>query len=170
MRALILAAALLAATVHVQTVRAQTVLIEESVLGFSVPLGERRVEGRFETWSAMIDGEAGRIEVTVEIGSATTGDALIDAVMLGEGWLAARAHPRGTFRSEIVVEGEAGGTASGVLSVAGEDLPLDVAIRAVAPHRYEARASIDRRMLGIGPDGPPVGPTVEIGALVTVAP
>lgn len=149
---------------------AEEVVPGESVLGFAVVLGERRVEGRFEEWTAEIDVEAGVLVVEVATGSATTGDALIDAVMLGGGWLDVRAHPRAVFRSDTLAEGGDGRTASGVLSIAGADLPVDVAIRAAAPRRYEARATIDRHAVGIGPDGPPVGPAVEVRAMVVLTP
>jgi polyisoprenoid-binding protein YceI len=76
-----------------------------STLAFEGTQGGRPFRGEFRSWDAEIvfdpaDPAAGRAEVTVETGSAATGDAQRDAAIPQADWFATSRFPRAVFRAE----------------------------------------------------------------------
>lgn len=76
--------------------------LDRSTLGFTGTETGTPFQGRFTRWSAHISfdparPQEARLDVQVDIASATTGEGRRDATMLGEEWLDATAFPRATF-------------------------------------------------------------------------
>lgn len=130
-----------------------------SSLGFAGTETGNPFRGRFARWSARIAFDPARlqdarIEVDVDIVSATTDDARRDAAMLGEEWLDATGFPRAVFVAmgfHPIADGryEAAGT------LALRDLSRPVLLRftlAETPDGTRARgaATLVRSAFGIG--------------------
>jgi polyisoprenoid-binding protein YceI len=101
---------------------------------FSVDhLGISTQRGRFDRTRGriVIDREAGTgsVEIAIDAGSASTGNAALDAVVRGEDILDAQRHPLVTFRSHAVsFEGDVPSRASGELTLAGVTRPVELRI------------------------------------------
>jgi cytochrome b561 len=116
-------------------------------------------QGRFTRWSARIVFDPGRLEearidVEVDIASATTGDGRRDAAMLSEEWLDATVFPRATF-SAVGFRGVDENTyeATGVLSLRGNRRPVTLRFMLrETPDGTRARGgtSLIRTAFGIG--------------------
>lgn len=113
----------------------------------------------------------GRVDVTVEAASLSTGSAALDAQL--RGWLDPAAHPQLRFEGDgFVFEGDRVTAVRGTLTVAGRQLPLTLSAsnfncytsplfrREVCGGDFSAPLS--RAALGLGPAGGPWPDTLRL--------
>ena len=130
-----------------------------SRLTFATAWSGTPISGRFERWTAQIlfspDAlDRSRIRVSVDMGSADTGDAQRDATLPSGDWFDAAAHPQAVFAaSRFTQAGEGRFIAHGTLSLRGVTRPFDLPFRLkIDGDRAEAQATgaIDRTVFGVG--------------------
>jgi len=128
-------------------------------LGFTVTSGEDSYRGSFADWSGSIafdpeHPETADIRITVNLASATVGDATMDGMLVGAEFLAASANPTATWRSTAVRRTGANRySASGTLSLKGASKPqsLSFTLSGEGLRRHvEGSASIDRTAFAVG--------------------
>ena len=134
-------------------------------LVFSVGNAEDTVRGTFSDWGGSVrfdpeDPADGEIAITVNLASASVGDAAVDSTLLGAEFLAAAANPRATWRAGSIRRTGAGQyAAQGTLALKGVSRPqaLKFALRGDGlRQRVEGSAQIDRTAFGVGQ-----GPSAE---------
>lgn len=128
-------------------------------LGFTVTSGEDSYRGSFAGWSGTIafdpdNPETADIRITVDLASATVGDATMDGMLVGAEFLAASANPTATWRSTAVRRtGPNRYNASGTLSLKGasksQSLSFTLSGEGLRRH-IEGSANIDRAAFGVG--------------------
>jgi len=128
-------------------------------LTFSLGNGGTPVEGRFKSWSGAIamdpdHPETADIRMTIDLASASVGDATQDAMLQGAEFFASSANPAATWRSAKVTQTATGRyRANGTLTIRGKSHPQPIAftLTGKGPQRHVAgSASIDRTAFGIG--------------------
>ena len=87
-------------------VLAATWTIEPSAskLGFSGVQTDQPFSGTFKSWTGTVDydpakPEAAHVLITIDTGSATTGDTQRDEALPGEDWFSAKKFPKATFEA-----------------------------------------------------------------------
>jgi cytochrome b561/polyisoprenoid-binding protein YceI len=144
-------------------------------LAFSTNWGGQPIEGRFETWKADItfspDDLAGsRLKVTIDVASATTGDAQRDATLSTSDWFDAQAHPKAVFTADSFTRiGDNRYRARGRLQLRGVIAPAVLAFTLTIDGdkaRAGGAASVDRTVFGVGQGE--MGGTDQIPAAVKV--
>ncbi|MGZ5104688.1 MAG: YceI family protein [Usitatibacter sp.] len=140
-------------------------------------LGISTQRGRFDrtagsAWLDRAEG-TGAVEVEIDAGSASTGDAKLDKALLGEDFLDVAHHPRIAFRADrIVFEAGVPVKAQGTLTLLGKARPVDLEIRGFACTRKpflvrttcgaDAVATISRSAFGMGSFAGFIGDEVRI--------
>ena len=128
-------------------------------LAFSVRNGAVTISGRFTRWRGEIAFDPDRpesadIRMTIDLASASVGDATQDFMLAGSDFLDVPAHPRATFRSTSVQQTGANRyAAQGTLSLKGKSGPqtLNFSLKGTGLSRHvEGQAVIDRSAFGIG--------------------
>jgi cytochrome b561/polyisoprenoid-binding protein YceI len=128
-------------------------------LGFTVTSGSDSYRGSFSDWSGTVvfdpeNPETADIRITVNLASASVGDATMDGMLVGGDFLAASANPTATWRSTSVRQtGPNRYSASGTLSLKGASKPqsLSFTLSGNGLRRHvEGSASIDRNAFGVG--------------------
>ena len=128
-------------------------------LGFTVTSGSDSYRGSFSDWSGTIafdpeNPESADIRITVNLASASVGDATMDGMLVGAEFLAASASPTATWRSTSVRQtGPNRYSASGTLSLKGASKPqsLTFTLSGEGLRRHvEGSASIDRTAFAVG--------------------
>jgi cytochrome b561/polyisoprenoid-binding protein YceI len=128
-------------------------------LGFTVTSGEDSYNGTFGEWRGTIafdpdNPETADIRMTIDLASATVGDATMDGMLTGAEFLAASANPTATWRSASVRRtGPNRYRADGTLSLKGASRPqsLSFTLSGEGLRRHvEGTASIDRTAFGVG--------------------
>jgi cytochrome b561/polyisoprenoid-binding protein YceI len=128
-------------------------------LTFSVTNGADRINGRFAKWSGDIvfdpdRPESARITLTVDLRTASVGDATQDAMLASVDFLDTGAHPRAIYRVTSVRMIAANRyTAKGTLTLRGQSGPQDIvfALTGTGLSRHvEGSAVINRARFGIG--------------------
>ncbi len=106
-------------------------IAEESAIAFSGENSGAAFEGAFKAWSAEIRFDPDALDqasarVTVDVASARTGDAQIDATLPEKDWFDAGAHPQAVFEADRFTraEGENAYRAEGRLTLRGETKPV----------------------------------------------
>lgn len=131
-----------------------------SRLSFRAVVAGKPFDGVFKRWDAQLafdpaDLAASRLQVTVETGSAVTGDPARDALLPSPAWLGASRFPRATFASRAFTpEGPGRYRISGVATVRGVSRPLDAHVQVTpAGDRLMLTGGfpLDRHAFGIGP-------------------
>ncbi len=141
-----------------------TVDSANSSIGFSGAHSGAPFNGRFETWSAQIafdpDNLAdAKVRVTIDTGSAKTGDRFQERTLGESEWFDSRRHPQATYETVSIVRlSPTRYLANGALTVKGKATPLampfDLSIEnGVATMR--ARLTLDRIALGLGVESDP---------------
>ena len=130
-----------------------------STLTFSTAWSGTPVEGRFDRWKAdILFGpkalDRSKVTVTIDMGSAKTGDPQRDASLPAPDWFDSASHPNAVFTaSRFTQSGEGRYVAHGTLTLRGVtkplDLPFDLKIDG-AKATVSARASLDRIAFGVG--------------------
>ena len=147
--------------------------VQDGTLGLTISQLGSAVEGSFADWTAAITfdetiqtGPAGKVEVTVSIGSLTLGAVTNDA--LGADYFNAEAFPTATFTADIEAL-EAGYVASGTLTIKEDtmpvDLPFDLTVEAGLAS-MTGTLTLDRRDFNIGnsqTDAGSLGFGVDVG-------
>ena len=116
--------------------------------------------GTFGQWSATIDfdeahPETARINATIDVASAKTGDMQYDGTLPEADWLDAKEFPQATFWAYGATptgqdkSGEPGFVAHGSLTLRGQTKPLDLDFT-VTPTGATATATLHRLDYGIG--------------------
>ncbi len=132
---------------------------ERASRGCAVTETGNRFQGRFARWSARIvfdpaRPQDARLEVDVDIVSATTGEPRRDAAMLGDEWLDAAGFPRAVFLAEgFRPLGDGGYEAEGTLALRDRRRPVLLRFTlADTPDGTRARggAILIRTAFGIG--------------------
>jgi cytochrome b561/polyisoprenoid-binding protein YceI len=130
-----------------------------STLGFTTAWSGQAVQGRFDRWRAdiLFGPEAldrSSVTVTIDVGSAKTGDAQRDEVLPSGDWFDAAAHPQAVFAAKRF---EKTGTdhyvAHGTLELRGVKRPLDLPFKltiAGDQATVSGAASLDRTAFGVG--------------------
>ena len=146
-----------------------------SVLGFATSWGGAPVEGRFGAWTADIlfsptALDRSQVTVSVDMGSAHTGDDQRDASLPGGDWFDAAAHPKATFTARRFEQtGPNRYVAHGALELRGVRKPLDLRFGLkIDGDRAEmaGQASLDRTAFGVGQGA--YAATDEIPAKVSI--
>lgn len=131
----------------------------KSKLGFSGKQTGEAFSGTFKTFAATIDfdpakPEAAHVTVTVDTGSAATGDQQRDEAMPGEDWFSAKSFPQAKF--EATGFKPLGGDkyeADGTLAIRGVSkpvvLPFTLTTSGDAAHAV-GRAQLVRSAFGVG--------------------
>ncbi|MDB5425096.1 MAG: cytochrome, partial [Phenylobacterium sp.] len=126
---------------------------------FTTALSGSPVDGRFDRWKAdILFGpkalDRSKVVVTIDMGSARTGDAQRDASLPAPDWFDSAGHPSAVFTATRFTQG--GGNryvAHGTLNLRGVskplDLPFDLTIDG-AKASVSGRASLDRLAFGVG--------------------
>lgn len=110
------------------------VLREDSEIAFRVTQMGVEVSGRFERFDARIEWVAddptrSSAEITVEIGSLTTGDEDADGIALDKPWLDRAGFPQAHFRSKSLRRLEASRyEVTGTLTIRGRERPLTLTL------------------------------------------
>lgn len=134
-------------------------------LAFSVGNAGDTIRGTFSDWSGSIrfdpeSPEDAEIAITVNLASASVGDATMDSALTGADFLAAAAHPRATWRAGSVRRtGPGRYSAQGTLTLRGVSRPQSLNFSLTGPglrQRVEGSAQIDRNAFGVGQ-----GPSAE---------
>ena len=130
-----------------------------SRLGFTASLNGQAIAGAFRRWQAQVRFDphnlaASEVKVTVDTGSAATGDPSRDQALPTDDWFAAKAFPRATFASQRFVS--LGGDryqAIGTLAIRGVSRPVTLPFRLTitgAKAHAEGVVPIDRTAFGVG--------------------
>jgi polyisoprenoid-binding protein YceI len=130
-----------------------------STLAFTTAWSGAPVQGRFDRWKAdILFGpkalDRSKVTVTIDMGSAKTGDDQRDAALPSPDWFDSAAHPSAVFTAtRFTQSGEGKYVAHGTLSLRGVtkplDLPFDLKIDG-AKASVSGRASLDRGAFGVG--------------------
>ena len=142
-------------------------------LVFSVANGDSPIEGRFKNWSGSIEmdpdhPETAAIDITIDLASASVGDATQDAMLQGADFFASASEPTATWRSTSVTQTAPDRyRASGTLTIRGKSRPQALAFTLTGKNlqRHAAgSATIDRTAFGIGSGeaGESLGKTVTL--------
>jgi cytochrome b561/polyisoprenoid-binding protein YceI len=130
-----------------------------STLGFSTTWGGEPVQGRFDRWTADIlfspDAlDRSKVSVSIDMGSAKTGDAQRDASLPATDWFDAATHPKAVFTAtKFEKTGPDHYLAHGTLSLRGVSKPqsLPFTLRITGDKaRVSGTASLDRTAFGVG--------------------
>jgi polyisoprenoid-binding protein YceI len=130
-----------------------------STLAFTTAWSGTPVEGRFDRWKAdILFGEKAldrsKVTVTIDMGSAKTGDAQRDASLPAPDWFDSAAHPSAVFTAtRFSRSGEGRYVAHGTLNLRGVSKPLDLPFELKidgAKATVSGRASLDRVAFGVG--------------------
>jgi cytochrome b561/polyisoprenoid-binding protein YceI len=128
-------------------------------LAFSVTNGADRISGRFAKWSGDIvfdpeRPESARISLTIDLRTASVGDATQDAMLADADFLDTGAHPRAVYRvTSVRVIAANRYKAKGMLTLKGKSQPQDIvfALSGTGLSRHvEGNAVINRASFGIG--------------------
>jgi len=128
-------------------------------LAFSVDNGGTPVRGRFKSWSGSIAmepdyPETADLRITIQLASASVGDATQDAMLQGADFLASASNPTATWRSTAVTRTSPGHyRASGTLTIRGKSRPQAIAFMLTGKDQARhvtGNATIDRAAFGIG--------------------
>ena len=131
-----------------------------STLDFETAWSGASVKGRFAKWTAQIVFAPAALDrssvvVRVDLGSAETGDAQRDGMLVGPDWLDAGGHGLAVFTARRFSTAPGGGfVAHGTLALRGVKKPLDVPFKVTfSGNSAEAvgTAEIDRGAFGVGP-------------------
>jgi cytochrome b561/polyisoprenoid-binding protein YceI len=130
-----------------------------STLAFATAWSGSPVEGRFDRWKAdILFGpkalDRSKVTVTIDMGSAKTGDPQRDASLPAPDWFDSAAHPSAVFTAtRFSQSGENRYVAHGTLTLRGVtkplDLPFDLKIDG-AKATVSGRANLDRVAFGVG--------------------
>jgi polyisoprenoid-binding protein YceI len=130
-----------------------------SKLGFETQAMGAPVQGAFQRWDADIrfdPKQLGRskVVVTIQTGSAVTGDAEHDQTAQGADWLASAMFPTATFQAESFKDlGGGRYEADGDLTIRGvskpQVLPFTLAITGDVA-RMTGETTVDRSLFGVG--------------------
>ena len=133
-----------------------------SRLGFTATWLGKPVEGTFKSWNARIAFDpaapaGASIDVTVDLGSAVTGDRTVDGALPDSDWFAVKTAPRARFVATKVSKTATGWLAAGTLTIKGRSAPVDLPFTlAVAGDTatVAGTARVDRRswQIGMGSD------------------
>lgn len=130
-----------------------------SRLGFATTWSGEAIRGRFDRWTAEIifspDAlDRSKVSVSIDMGSANTGDPQRDGSLPSGDWFDTAAHPKAVFTaSRFTQTGEGRFTAHGKLSLRGVTKPMDLPFRLkIAGDRAEVSGvtSLDRTAFGVG--------------------
>ena len=130
-----------------------------STLTFTTAWSGTPVEGRFERWKADIlfapkALDRSKVTVTIDMGSAKTGDEQRDASLPAPDWFDSASHPNAVFTANRFTQsGEGRYVAHGTLTLRGVTKPLDLPFQLKidgAKATVSARASLDRIAFGVG--------------------
>lgn len=128
-------------------------------LAFTADWNGTPINGTFRRWNSDIrfspdDLAQSRVQVTVDLGSATTADSQRDEMLLGESFLGVATHPRAVFSSSAIqlVRGDKY-RARGTLKLHGEAHPvtLDFNLKINgATAKVSGSSSLRRTQFGVG--------------------
>lgn len=161
-----------------QTPAAKWAIDPESVIGFSGTHAGREFNGTFKTWTAEIAFDARNLEgssatVTVEMGSAQTGDKTYDGSLPSPEWLNPKAFPTATFVTKTFRQtGDATFEADGTLTIKGiaRDVTLPFTLTQDGQTAtVEGFLTLDRLAFDIGKESDSKGEWVSKDIGVTIA-
>ena len=130
-----------------------------STLGFESQAMGEAVQGGFQRWDADIRFDPkqlgqSKVVVTIQTGSAFTGDADHDKTALGADWLATAMFPTATFQSQSFKDlGGGRYEADGDLTIRGVSKPLALPFTLTITGdtaQMTGETSVDRSLFGVG--------------------
>lgn len=130
-----------------------------SEISFSGTHADNEFTGKFKTWSAEIDFDPAKLEqskvsVTIDTGSAETGDKTYDGSLPSPEWLGPKAFPTATFESKAFRQtGDTTYEVDGTLSLKGvtQDITLPFSLTIEGDKAtMEATTTLDRLLYKIG--------------------
>jgi polyisoprenoid-binding protein YceI len=158
-RGLVLVLALAAVPLHAG-VPAWSVEPAASSIAFTATWLGKPVRGVFKRWSADIAFDpatlgASKVIVTIDLGSAVSGDSTVDGALPEADWFAVKTSPTARFASTSIVKSASGYVARGTLTMRGRTVPVDLPFTlAINGDRaaVQGSAKLDRRSWKIGID------------------
>lgn len=118
--------------------------------------------GEFTDWTvrAALDPSqpaGSTVEVDIRTASARTGDSMYDSTLREDEWFDARAQPRASFRSTVVISAQQGLELDGTLTVKGNAVPISgLALQMASDSaRIEGSTTLDRAALDLGMESDP---------------
>jgi cytochrome b561/polyisoprenoid-binding protein YceI len=130
-----------------------------SSLDFTTSWSGEAIQGRFGRWTADIvfspdDLEHSKVSVSIDMGSADTGDAQRDQTLPASDWFDTATHPKAVFTAERFERTSDGRyVAKGTLKLRGVSRPLSLPFRlTIDGDRASVRGvtSLDRTAFGVG--------------------
>jgi len=163
-----------------RTAPAWTVDKSQSRLGFTGTYDGTPFTGQFGAWDARIlfdpaDLGASMADVTIETGSASTGDPDHDEHLPGPSWFSVKVFPQASFRTEsISATGPDAYVAQGALTIRGVTQPVSLPFTlAIAGDiaTMSGKLTLDRTAFGLGAGayggGDMVAPEVTVNVELT---
>jgi len=151
-----------------------------SRLGFDSAYSSTRFSGAFKSWSAAIRFDptnlaASRATVTIDLASATTGDADRDETLPEPDWFSTAKFPRATFTSGVIkAVGDGKYQATGVITLKGVSKPATLNFTLQIKGKVavmNGQAVLDRTQWGVGEgqfkDEKPVPHVVTVNVSIT---
>lgn len=130
-----------------------------SALGFSGVQTDQPFSGSFKTWTGTIDydpakPEAAHVTITIDTGSATTGDTQRDEALPGADWFDAASSPKATFEATgFTPKGGDQFETTGKLAIRGVSkdvtLPFTLTVAGDTAHAV-GKATVVRTAFGVG--------------------
>jgi len=153
-----------------------------SRLGFHTTQQDGRLEGEFREWDATIRFDPGNlqdtlIDVTIDVGSITTGSRQRDRYLPDEEWFFTGRFPTATFRATNVEEvGDGRYLAHGELNLRGVTAPVELPFTwngAGDSAEVHAETTLERTRFGVGAgefaDSDVVGLNVQVVVDLTLS-
>jgi len=153
-----------------------TVAPATSSIGFTATWLGKPVNGVFKRWSAVIDFDpaklaAAKVNVSIDLGSAVSGDKTVDGTLPEADWFAVKTSPTARFASTRIDKTATGYVAHGTLTIRGKvvpvDLPFTLAITGDIA-TMAGSAKLDRRSWGIGAESDATAEYVAFAVPVTI--
>lgn len=160
-----------------ETVQRWKINPEESSIRFSGRHAGKEFTGKFKTWKADIAFDPARlaesaVDVTVETGTAETGNALYDGSLRAMEWLNPKEFPTAIFKTSTFREtGEGAYEASGTLTLKGQtqDLVLPFSLKLEGDTAtMNGTVTLDRLAFDVGKAADPKAEWVDKDIKVSV--
>lgn len=154
-----------------------TVDYANSRLGFEAKQGDAPFSGQFQSFTADIafdpqDLPSARIDVAIDMASATTGAADKDSALPGADWFNTAEHPLATFKSTTVrASGDNTYEAEGTLTIRDKSTPLILPFTLTIDGGHakaEGRVTIDRLDFGVGASQPEAIASHAVDIIITI--
>lgn len=150
----------------------------QSHIRFSGTHAGNAFEGRFKTWDALIDfdpvaPEKAKVEVTVDLASASTGNPTYDGTLPEADWLNSKSESTAKFRTNTITKSaENEYLAEGTLMLRSASIPVKLPFKLVIADgtaTLSGKTILKRLDFGIGKDSDASGEWVSLDIPLDIA-